>query len=85
MDFWTEFARTGKPSSPGAPEWRSFGEAQHYLDIQSGLTSAVRLMPGMYELHERTMCRRREEGTQSWNWNTGIVAPVLPPASEACP
>lgn len=85
MDFWTEFARTGKPSSPGAPEWRSFGEAQYYLDIQSGLTSAVRLMPGMYELHERTMCRRREEGTQSWNWNTGIVAPVLPPASEACP
>jgi para-nitrobenzyl esterase len=85
MDFWTEFAREGKPSSPEAPEWKAYGTDANYIAIRDEAEPGTALMPGMYELHERTMCRRREDGTQSWNWNTGIVAPVLPPASDACP
>jgi para-nitrobenzyl esterase len=38
----------------------------------------------MYALHERVMCRRRAEGSQSWNWRTGSTAPVLPAQSPGC-
>jgi para-nitrobenzyl esterase len=41
-------------------------------------------MPGMYELHEEVVCRRRAAGNQPWNWNVGIVSPNLPAAAEAC-
>jgi para-nitrobenzyl esterase len=41
-------------------------------------------MPGMYELNEQVVCRRRASGTQAWNWNVGIVSPTLPPAAERC-
>ena len=41
-------------------------------------------MPGMYELHEQIMCRRREAGTQSWNWRTGSIAPVISGPTSQC-
>jgi para-nitrobenzyl esterase len=41
-------------------------------------------MPGMYGLHEQIMWRRREAGTQSWNWRTGSLAPVLPKLTSKC-
>jgi para-nitrobenzyl esterase len=42
-------------------------------------------MPGMFELHERAVCRRRATGQLPWNWNVGLVSPVLPGPSPACP
>ena len=36
------------------------------------------LLPGMYELHEEAVSRRRASGDTAWNWNTGIVSPKLP-------
>jgi para-nitrobenzyl esterase len=42
------------------------------------------LMPGMYDLVEQIVCRRRSSGAQPWNWNVGIVAPVLPPREDSC-
>jgi para-nitrobenzyl esterase len=41
-------------------------------------------MPGMYELHEQVMCRRRQDGTQSWDWRTSSTAPPLPAAAPLC-
>ena len=41
------------------------------------------LLPGMFELHETAVCRRRAQGDQPWHWNTGIISPPLT-ASEAC-
>jgi len=38
----------------------------------------------MYELHEEVVCRRRVEGNTPWNWNIGIVSPVLPAATPEC-
>ena len=42
------------------------------------------LMPGMYELNEQVMCRRRAAGGIPWNWNVGIVAPPLPAGGQGC-
>jgi len=42
-------------------------------------------MPGMFALNERVMCRRRASGDQAWNWNVGLVSPVMPGPTPACP
>jgi para-nitrobenzyl esterase len=42
------------------------------------------LMPGMYELNEQVMCRRRAAGGIAWNWNVGIIAPPLPAGGRGC-
>ena len=42
------------------------------------------LMPGMFELRETEVCRRRVAGGTPWNWAVGIVAAPLPPAAPAC-
>jgi non-ribosomal peptide synthetase component F len=47
-----------------------------------GPQPGVHLRPGMYELNEAVMCRRRAQGDTSWNWNVGVVAPPLPPGVE---
>ncbi len=33
------------------------------------------LMPGMFTLNERVMCRRWASGDQAWNWNVGLGVP----------
>jgi para-nitrobenzyl esterase len=45
---------------------------------------AAHLMPGMYELNEAVVCRRRAHGGQPWNWNVGLLSPRLPPPAEPC-
>jgi para-nitrobenzyl esterase len=82
--YWASFVRSGVPSAPGAAEWHAFDEDRAYITIDSGIRPGADLMSGMYELHEETVCRRRMDGTQQWNWNTGIVSPVLPPADDTC-
>jgi para-nitrobenzyl esterase len=42
------------------------------------------LLPGMYELHEEVVCRRRAQGGIPWNWNVGVISPPLPPDAEQC-
>ena len=39
------------------------------------------LMPGMYDLKEAVMCRRRANGTLPWGWNVGVAAPKTPAAN----
>ena len=46
--------------------------------------AATHLLPGMYELNEAVVCRRRSNGTLPWNWNVGIISPQLPPRTESC-
>jgi para-nitrobenzyl esterase len=41
------------------------------------------LMPGMYELNEEVMERRRAAGDQQWGADVGVAAPVLPRDSHA--
>jgi para-nitrobenzyl esterase len=84
IDYWTSFARTGRPIATTAPDWPAFdnsGAFMHFADVPRPETN---LMPGMYKLNEEVVCRRRNAGNLPWHWNVGIVSPAIPPMSTAC-
>lgn len=83
-DYWVSFARTGRPEAAGHPAWRPYGGEAAFIAFADVPRAGLRLLPGMYALHEAAMCRRRAAGNQPWNWNTGIVSPVLA-KSSGCP
>lgn len=85
LDYWTSFARTGRPTARNGPDWEAFASNRAYMTFGKAPVLSREFMPGMYELHEQVMCRRRQGGSQSWNWRSGSVAPVLPPSTAACP
>ncbi len=85
MGYWASFARDGAPAAEGAPEWRPYGEAEAFMAFAAAPTPGENLAPGMFELHESVVCRRRQEGTTAWNWNVGVVAPPLPAGGSRCP
>lgn len=76
IDYWTSFARSGHPSAAQA-DWPAYGSAEAYLIFNSTPVPANDLLPGMFELHEQAMCRRRASGNLAWNWNTGLNSPTL--------
>lgn len=84
LGYWTSFARSGKPQAANAPDWPAFGESANYMAFTDGPHASQRLMPGMYELHEEVVCRRRAQGNLPWHWNTGIISPPLPDPVPAC-
>jgi para-nitrobenzyl esterase len=84
LDYWTSFARSGKPSSANGPAWSSFGSNSAFMEFAGDPQASAGFMPGMYALHEQVLCRRRVDGTQSWNWRTGSIAPVLPAPVAGC-
>ena len=84
LDYWTSFARGGKPSSAHGATWNAFASHGAFMAFADAPRAATGLMPGMYALHEQVLCRRRAAGSQSWNWRTGSAAPVLPPPTAGC-
>lgn len=84
IGYWTSFARTGKPQAAGEPAWPSFGENDRYMAFRATPTPAENLLPGMYELNEDVVCRRRAAGNEAWNWNVGLWSPKLPPQVPGC-
>lgn len=80
IGYWSGFAKTGVPQAPKTPTWPAFGADRAYLHIAEQPRAATHLKPGMFELNEAVMARRKAAGTQSWGVNVGIIAPVLPPA-----
>ena len=80
-DYWASFARTGRPQARNAPDWPAYAPGAHYMHIAATPTPARDLMPGMYELNETVMCRRRAAGTMPWGWNVGLWAPKTPAAA----
>jgi len=83
-DYWVSFAKTGKPEAAGQAAWRPYGKDAAFMAFADVPRPGARLMPGMYALHEAAVCRRRAAGDQPWNWNTGIVSPVLAKGAN-CP
>ena len=84
IDYWASFARSGVPRAQGQPEWPAYGAERHYMKFDGAPRPGKHLMPGMYELNEMVVCRRRAKGGIPWNWNYGIAAPPLPAAEAAC-
>jgi para-nitrobenzyl esterase len=83
-DYWTSFARTGVPSAAEAPDWPRYagdGAYMHFADTPEPRTG---LYPGMYDLLEEVMCRRRAAGDLAWNWNAGLAAPPTPDKMPGC-
>lgn len=85
MAYWASFARDGLPSAPDQPTWPAWGQARAYMAFEEGPVAREQLMPGMFELREAEVCRRRVTGGAPWNWAVGIVAAPLPPAAAPCP
>ncbi|HWR13459.1 MAG TPA: carboxylesterase family protein [Terriglobales bacterium] len=83
-DYWTSFARTGHPTAKHGPAWPAFGSAGAYMNITDAPHPSSCLLPGMYELTEEVVCRRRARGDQPWHWNVGIVSPKLPAQQAQC-
>jgi para-nitrobenzyl esterase len=84
IDYWTSFAKSGKPQSAHAAAWPAFGSKAAYMHFAQIPEAQIRLMLGMYELNEEVVCRRRHAGDIGWNWNVGLASPKLPPATPAC-
>ncbi|MEW6389671.1 MAG: carboxylesterase family protein [Pseudomonadota bacterium] len=85
VGYWTSFARTGRPQAGGEATWEAYKPAGAYMAFRDRPMADTNLMPGMFALHERAVCRRKAAGDQPWNWNVGLVSPVLARPTPACP
>lgn len=85
VDYWTSFARNGRPESDHGPAWPAFGAAGGpFMAFRDAPVVERDLHPGAFAVQERAVCRKREAGNLGWYWNVGLISPVLPP-SPACP
>jgi para-nitrobenzyl esterase len=84
VGYWTSFAASGRPTAAGAPAWPLYDGASAYMHFTDAPHAEDHLMPGMYELQEAVVCRRRAAGTVGWNWNVGLWAPVLSAKAGGC-
>ena len=77
LDYWSSFARTGEPKAKGQPDWPRYGVTAAYMDFADVPRPSKHLLPGMYELHEEAVRRRRATRDTPWNWNAGLYSPTL--------
>jgi len=84
IDYWSSFARTGQPQARNQPAWSPYGSAGAYMAFTDAPHPSDHLLPGMYELHEQAVCRRRASGDTAWNWNVGLASPPLPSQKVDC-
>ncbi|MGA9352951.1 MAG: carboxylesterase family protein [Terriglobales bacterium] len=84
IGYWSSFVRTGQPRAANEPDWPAFGSKGAYMAFTDAPHPLDHLMPGMYELNEEVVCRRRASGDTPWSWNVGIVSPRTPPPTGQC-
>ena len=78
VGYWSSFARDGHPTAEGEPDWPAYGHNRAYMLLGKNPQPSIHLFPGMYELNEAVVCRRRANGQIPWHWNVGLVAPPMP-------
>lgn len=84
--YWASFARDAVPVAEGQPAWQPYAQSRSHLVFAGEPRPGEHLMPGMFELVESVVCRRRAHGGLPWHWNVGIVAPPLPgKGASGCP
>lgn len=81
MSYFTSFARDGAPAAPAAAAWPSYRDERAYLELRAPPRPMRHLLPGMFELHEEVVARRRAAGTQHWYINIGLTSPPVPPSA----
>jgi para-nitrobenzyl esterase len=84
MGYWTSFARDGVPTAAGQPQWPAYGAERNYMAFEEVPQPKTHVLPGMYELNEQVVCRRRAAGGIPWHWNVGLASPPLPPEAPQC-
>ena len=85
VDYWTSFARSGRPQSDHGPAWPAFSAAGGpFMAFRDVPLLERDIHPGAFAVQETAVCRKREAGNLGWYWNVGLNSPVLPP-SPACP
>jgi len=86
IDYWVSFAREGVPSVAGSPIWASYGSDEAYMRFAARPVAGRDPLPGMFELHEAVMRRRRAAGEQ-WFLNLGPASDPLagPPVAGVRP
>lgn len=84
LDYWSSFARSGKPQAADQPDWPAYDSTAAYMNITDAPHPADHLLPGMYTFNEQVMCRRRANGSLAWNWNVGLASPPNPSPSPDC-
>ena len=77
IEYWHGFARTGWPRAADQPEWPAYGADANYMAFTDAPHALQHLMPGMYELNEEVVRRRRAQGDVAWGWNVGVASPKL--------
>jgi len=77
LGYWSSFARAGEPRAKGEPDWPSYGTTASYMRFGDAPQVSRHWMPGMFELHEEAVRRRRATGETPWNWNAGLFSPPL--------
>ncbi len=82
--YWATFVRDGVPSAVGQKAWPPYGTDRSYMAFEDTPRPATHLLPGMVELNEQVVCRRRAQGGIPWGWNVGIVSPPLPAEAPQC-
>ena len=82
--YWTSFAKEGAPSASNAPRWPRYDGSRDYMHFDYRPESRTDLYPGMYDLLEEVMCRRRTAGDLAWNWNAGLASPPMPDKVSGC-
>lgn len=80
ISYWTSFARTGRPTAPGQPAWPLFAPDHSYMAFGETPKPSRNVLPGMFQLNEEIMRRRRAAGDQQWIGAAGYTAAVLPKA-----
>ncbi len=82
MEYWVGFARDGKPTSAGHDAWLPYAEGEAYMRFAAQPTAAQNPVPGMFEMQEELVSRRRAAG-QQWFINVGLTANPVPGPAEA--
>lgn len=75
MGYWASFMKSGVPQAPGQPAWRPYSEGRTNMNFADRPRAEAGLFPGMFDLHEEVVRRRRAAGDIPWNWNIGIASP----------
>ncbi len=80
-DYWISFARDGAPRAEGAPGWPDHAAAGAVMHFRGAPSVSEGILPGMFELTDEVVRRRRRAGDVPWNWNVGVAAPLPGPGA----